>query len=104
LSPTRSGWSRASAGSFEPASRVRTSGRGDAEAAAIYADAYNRSRELYRFLKTMETYRNTIDKSSWLLLSTRADLYRYLQSSEADKSFREGRRPPRRMDPGRRSK
>jgi membrane protease subunit HflC len=59
-------------------------GRGDAEAAAIYADAYNRSRELYRFLKTMETYRNTIDESSWLVLSTRADLYRYLQSSKAE--------------------
>jgi membrane protease subunit HflC len=56
-------------------------GRGDAEAAAIYADAYNRNRELYRFVKTMETYRNTIDKDSWLVLSTSADLYRYLQSS-----------------------
>jgi membrane protease subunit HflC len=60
-----------------------TMGRGDAEAAAIYAEAYNRNRELYRFLKTMETYRNTIDKDSWLVLSTSADLYRYLQSSTA---------------------
>jgi membrane protease subunit HflC len=55
-------------------------GRGDAEAAAIYAEAYNRNRELYRFVRTMETYRSTIDKDSWLVLSTGADLYRYLQS------------------------
>jgi len=31
----------------------------------------------------METYRNTIDKDSWLVLSTSADLYRYLQSPTA---------------------
>lgn len=55
-------------------------GRGDAEAASIYADAYNRNRELYKFLRTMETYRSTIDKDSWLVLSTNADLFRYLQS------------------------
>jgi membrane protease subunit HflC len=55
-------------------------GRGDAEATGIYAAAYNRDRELYRFLRTMETYRATIDKDSWLVLSTDADLFRYLQS------------------------
>jgi modulator of FtsH protease HflC len=58
-------------------------GRGDAEATAIYADAYNRNRELYRFVKSMETYRGTIDKNSWLVLSTNADLFRYLQSPTA---------------------
>jgi len=55
-------------------------GRGDAEAVAIYAAANNRDRELYRFLRTMETYRATIDKDSWLMLSTDADLFRYLES------------------------
>jgi modulator of FtsH protease HflC len=58
-------------------------GRGDAEAASIYAGAYNRERELYRFLRTMETYRTTVDKDSWLVLSTDADLFRYLQSPNA---------------------
>jgi membrane protease subunit HflC len=56
-------------------------GKGDAEATGIYAAAYNRNRELYKFLKTMETYRTTVDKESWLVLSTNADLFRYLQSS-----------------------
>jgi membrane protease subunit HflC len=58
-------------------------GRGDAEATSIYAAAYNRDRELYRFLRTMETYRTTVDKDSWLVLSTDADLFRYLQSPSA---------------------
>ena len=60
-----------------------TMGRGDAEATAIYAAAYNRNRELYKFLKTMETYRTTVDKDSWLVLSTSADFFRYLQSPAA---------------------
>jgi membrane protease subunit HflC len=55
-------------------------GRGDAEATAIYADAYQRNRELYEFAKSMETYRKGIDKESWLVLSTNARLFRYLQS------------------------
>jgi membrane protease subunit HflC len=58
-------------------------GRGDAEATAIYAAAYNRDRELYRFVRSMETYRATIDKDSWLVLSTDAELFRYLQSPMA---------------------
>jgi modulator of FtsH protease HflC len=63
-----------------------TMGRGDAEATTIYAAAYNRNRELYKFLKTMETYRTTIDKDSWLVLSTNADFFRYMQSSAAQGS------------------
>jgi len=55
-------------------------GRGDAEATAIYATAYNKDRELYKFLRTMETYSSTIDKNSWLVLSTDAAIFRYLQS------------------------
>ena len=58
-------------------------GRGDAEAASIYAEAYGRNRDLYRFLKTMDTYRGTIDKDTWLVLSTSADAFRYLQSQNA---------------------
>jgi membrane protease subunit HflC len=58
-------------------------GKADAEAATIYAQAYNRNPELYRFLKTMETYHSTIDKDSWLVLSTSADAFRYLQAQNA---------------------
>jgi len=58
-------------------------GKGDAEATGIYASAYNHNRELYKFVKTMETYRSSVDKDSWLVLSTSADAFRYLQSSAA---------------------
>jgi modulator of FtsH protease HflC len=55
-------------------------GKADAEAAGIYAAAYSRDHELYKFLRTMETYKAAIDKQSWLVLSTGADVFRYLQS------------------------
>lgn len=57
-------------------------GRGDAEATAVYADAYNRNRGLYEFTKTMESYRKGIDKDTWLVLSTNASVFRYLQSPD----------------------
>jgi membrane protease subunit HflC len=57
-------------------------GKADAQATAIYAKAYNQSdesREFYRFLKTMETYYNTLSEKDWLILSTEGDFFRYLQ-------------------------
>ncbi|MFC1585482.1 protease modulator HflC [Fibrobacterota bacterium] len=57
-------------------------GKADAEATAIYAAAYNRnseSREFYRFLKTMETYKTTLSEKDWLFLSTRGDFFGYFQ-------------------------
>jgi len=57
-------------------------GKADAEATAIYARAYNQSsesRELYRFLKTMESYQNTLTEKDWLVLSTEGDFFRFLQ-------------------------
>jgi len=53
-------------------------GRADAEAADIYADAYDRDAEFYRFLKTMEVLKETLDSTTVLVLSTDDDLLRYL--------------------------
>lgn len=53
-------------------------GRADAEAANIYARAYNRDPELYQFLKTLESYRQTVDEETWLLLTTQADYAHHL--------------------------
>lgn len=58
-------------------------GKADAEAATIYAKAYNQnpaSREFYRFLKTMETYRTTLSEKDWLILSTDGEFFKYLQN------------------------
>jgi modulator of FtsH protease HflC len=55
-------------------------GKADAQAADIYAGAYSRDGELYRFVKTLEMYRETFDKDTSLLLSADAEVFRYLQS------------------------
>jgi membrane protease subunit HflC len=57
------------------------SGKADAEATAIYASAYNRNqetREFYKFVKTLETYRLTFSEKDWLILSTDNDVYKLL--------------------------
>lgn len=57
-------------------------GKADAEAAAIYAAAYDqsaRSRELYGFLKSMETLEKTVDGETNLILSTDGELHKYLK-------------------------
>jgi membrane protease subunit HflC len=56
-------------------------GRADAEAADIYAVAYNRDTDFYRFLKSMEVLRQTLDTATVLVLSTDSDLLRYLGSA-----------------------
>ncbi len=60
-------------------------GAADAEATAIYASAYDQSadsRDFYEFLKTLETFEQTVDRDTSLLLSTGGDFYRYLQDSD----------------------
>jgi membrane protease subunit HflC len=54
-------------------------GKADAEATRIYAEAYNQDPEFYRFIKTLETYAETIDEESWLILTTEGDFFRYLK-------------------------
>jgi membrane protease subunit HflC len=66
---------------FREAREIR--GRGDAEAAAIYNDAYNRNtntRELYDFLKAMEAYETSFDGRTSIFLSTDSDFFKYLKS------------------------
>jgi membrane protease subunit HflC len=54
-------------------------GKADAEASAIYAEAYNRDRDFFEFWRAVESYRVTMpnfDKT----LSTDMDYFRYLYS------------------------
>jgi membrane protease subunit HflC len=54
-------------------------GTADAEAARIYAEAYNQDRDFFDFWRAIESYRNTMpgfDKT----LSTDIDYFRYLYS------------------------
>tara|TARA_Y100001970_G_C14229445_1_gene857710 strand:- start:1064 stop:1993 length:930 start_codon:yes stop_codon:yes gene_type:complete len=55
-------------------------GKADAEAANIYAKAYNKDPDFYRFMKTMEIFKEALDKETTLLLSTDGEFLRYLSS------------------------
>lgn len=55
-------------------------GKADAEAADIYAKAFGVDPDFYSFLKTMEVYRDTLDKDSTLVLSTDSDFLGYLKN------------------------
>ncbi|MBL7198095.1 MAG: protease modulator HflC [Candidatus Omnitrophica bacterium] len=57
-------------------------GKADAGAIKIYADAYNKDPDFYSFMKTLETYQNTIDSDSTIILTTDSDYYRYLKGLE----------------------
>jgi len=59
-------------------------GRADALATDTYAAAYTvapGAKDFYEFLKTLETYQNTVDEDTWVVLSTGSDYYRFLKES-----------------------
>jgi membrane protease subunit HflC len=60
-------------------------GRGDAEATQIYGRAYNKDPEFYAFLRTLESYKEGVNSSSMLVLTTDSDFYRYLKNAEPRK-------------------
>lgn len=57
-------------------------GRADAEATSIYAAAYNRNRQsidLYKFLRTMESFEKSLGENTSLILTTDSEFFRYLK-------------------------
>jgi len=64
---------------YRKAEEIR--GQADARATSVYAGAYNQSassRNLYSFMKSMETFEKTFDSTTTVILSTKSELYRYL--------------------------
>jgi membrane protease subunit HflC len=59
-----------------------TRGKADAEATRIYAEAFGKDPEFFSLYKTLELYRNFSNNSSFLL-STDADVFKYLKGSGA---------------------
>jgi membrane protease subunit HflC len=57
-----------------------TKGKADAEAIKIYAEAYSKDPEFYSFLKTLETYEETLGEKSIIILSTDSDYFKYLKT------------------------
>ena len=59
-------------------SSQKIKGEADAEATEIYANAYGKSPDFYNFIKSLETYKNTIDSTSSIILSTDNRYLKYL--------------------------
>ncbi|MCB1561988.1 MAG: protease modulator HflC [Alphaproteobacteria bacterium] len=56
-------------------------GEGDRQAIKIYADAFNRDREFYAFIRSMEAYENTLaTPDTRLILSPDSKFFRYFES------------------------
>ncbi len=53
--------------------------QGEEEAARIYAEAFSKDPEFYRFWKTMETYQTILDRKTTLVLSQESELFKYLK-------------------------
>ncbi|MCI0749952.1 MAG: protease modulator HflC [Nevskiales bacterium] len=65
-------------------SAERTRGDGDAKAADIYARAYGRDPEFYRFYRSLEAYRETMrDKQDVMVLEPDSEFFRYFKGSGA---------------------
>ena len=54
-------------------------GAAEAESTRIYAEAYGQDEELYRFVKSLETFETVFDEHDTLILSTDSELLRYLK-------------------------
>ena len=53
-------------------------GGADAESTKIYAAAYGKDPEFFSFLKTLESYRNTVDENTTVILTTEGEYFKYL--------------------------
>ncbi len=60
-------------------------GEGDATAAAIYAESYNRDPEFYSFMRSLNAYQNAFGSSGDLLvIEPDSDFFKYLRQSESE--------------------
>lgn len=56
-----------------------TKGRGDGEAAAIYANAYGSHEEFYKFVQSLEVIERSTMPTDQLIMSTKGGVYKYLR-------------------------
>ena len=54
-------------------------GKADAEAAKIYADAYNQDPDFYSFIKSLESYKDAVGENTNLVISADSEFYKFLQ-------------------------
>ena len=56
-------------------------GQGDAEAMRVYAEAFGKDQEFYRFVRTLESYGKFIDEKATIVLPSNSELLRYLNNA-----------------------
>ncbi|QPG05895.1 protease modulator HflC [Salinimonas marina] len=61
-------------------------GEGDAAAAQIYASAYSQNADFYRFLRSMDAYRNSFDsKQDILVIEPDSEFFRYMNDKNGNR-------------------
>jgi len=68
---------RITSGAYRKSQEIK--GKADAEATAIYAQAYGRDPDFYSFINTLDIYKETLDKDSTLILSTDSEFFKYMK-------------------------
>ena len=72
------------ANAYKEAQEIR--GDGDARAASIYAEAFNKDPEFYAFVRSLKAYEQSFaNKSDVMLVDPKGDYFRYLQDSSGGK-------------------
>lgn len=64
---------------FRKSQEIR--GKADAEATKIYAEAFEKDSEFYEFYRTLDFYKNFSNPRSSFVLTTDADIFKYLKNS-----------------------
>jgi modulator of FtsH protease HflC len=64
---------------YKEAEEIR--GVADAEATNIYASAYSKDPDFYQFMKTLETYRSSLDEGVTLVLTSDSEFLSFLKTS-----------------------
>ena len=60
-----------------------TRGEGDAQAAAIYAAAYQKAPEFYAFVRSLEAYRKTLRERTTMVIAPGHEFFRFLEPDKA---------------------
>ncbi len=69
---------------YEEAQKTR--GAGDAEAARLYAEAYNKNAEFFSFYRSLQAYRESFEANDQVLvLEPDSDFFKYFNKSKAGK-------------------
>ncbi|MDD4295058.1 MAG: protease modulator HflC [Candidatus Omnitrophica bacterium] len=55
-------------------------GAADAESTEIYAESFGKDPEFYSFVQTLESYVTTLNKDTSVIISTKGDYFKYLNS------------------------